>query len=106
MIVGSRPSSPADEASDGGLHAPAAFPVSGGKTGSCPMGSPTRGGESVRSAAMDRLEAVRYTRCLALLGILDQPSVLTAPGTVTHPHPEIDWVSDNQVKGISEIRIF
>jgi predicted NAD/FAD-dependent oxidoreductase len=57
----------------------------------------------LESAVMDRLEAVRYTRCLALLGILDQPSVLTAPGTVTHPHPEIDWVSDNQVKGISEI---
>ncbi len=57
----------------------------------------------LESAVMDRLEAVRYTRCLALLGILDKPSVLTTPGTVTHPHPEIDWISDNQVKGISEI---
>ena len=22
---------------------------------------------------------------------------------MTHPHPDIDWISDNQVKGISEI---
>jgi predicted NAD/FAD-dependent oxidoreductase len=57
----------------------------------------------LESKIMDKLEAVTYTRCLALLGVLDRPSVLPFPGTVTHPIPEIDWISDNQVKGISEV---
>ena len=52
---------------------------------------------------MNQLEAVQYTRCLALLGILDKPSVLSDPGTLTHPVPDIDWISDNQLKGISEV---
>jgi predicted NAD/FAD-dependent oxidoreductase len=52
---------------------------------------------------MDQLEAVRYTRCLALLGILDRPSALPFPGTITHPIPEVDWISDNRVKGISDV---
>ncbi len=57
----------------------------------------------LESKVMDQLEAVRYTRCIALLGIMNQPSGLAFPGTVTHPVPEIDWISDNQIKGISEI---
>ena len=57
----------------------------------------------LQSKVMDQLEAVRYTRCLALLGILDGPSILSAPGTITHPISEIDWISDNKVKGISDI---
>ena len=35
------------------------------------------------------------------MGIMDRPSSLKHPGTLTHPVPEIDWISDNQVKGIS-----
>jgi len=57
----------------------------------------------LESKIMDQLEAVRYTRCLALLGILDRPSALPFPGTITHPIPEIDWISDNRVKGISDV---
>lgn len=57
----------------------------------------------LESKIMDKLEAVRYTRCLALLGILDRPSLLPFPGTLTHPVPEVEWISDNQVKGISEL---
>ena len=55
------------------------------------------------SETMERLGAIRHTRCLAVLGILDQPSSLLAPGTATHPAVEIDWLSDNQIKGISPI---
>ena len=57
----------------------------------------------LESKVMNQLEAVQYTRCLALLGILDKPSVLSDPGTLTHPVPDVDWISDNQVKGISEV---
>ena len=57
----------------------------------------------LESKVMEKLESVRYTRCLALLGILDGPSSLKYPGTITHPVPEVDWISDNKVKGISDI---
>ena len=52
---------------------------------------------------MNRLHAIRHTQCLAILGILDRPSRLQFPGAVTHPYKDVDWLSDNQVKGISEI---
>ena len=51
--------------------------------------------------SMNRLRSIRHTRCLAVLGIMDRSSSLKYPGTLTHPVPEIDWISDNQVKGIS-----
>jgi predicted NAD/FAD-dependent oxidoreductase len=57
---------------------------------------------SLDSATMNRLRKITYTRCIALLGLLDKPSSLSAPGTLTHPVPEVDWVSDNQIKGVSE----
>jgi predicted NAD/FAD-dependent oxidoreductase len=57
---------------------------------------------SLHSDAMDRLKAIRYTRCIVLLGLLAGPSSLEYPGTVTHPVAEVDWVSDNQIKGISQ----
>ena len=34
---------------------------------------------------------------------MDRPSRLQFPGAVTHPYEHVDWLSDNQVKGISEI---
>jgi renalase len=54
------------------------------------------------SSVMTSLEAIRHTRCLAILGILDRPSRLQFPGAVTHPFKDVDWLSDNQVKGISD----
>ena len=51
---------------------------------------------------MVRLRSIRHSQCLAVLGIMDRPSKIQPPGTLTHPVPEIDWISDNQVKGISE----
>ena len=55
---------------------------------------------------MKRLRSIKHTRCLAVLGTLDRPSSLESPGTLTHPVEEIDWLSDNQVKGISPVPSF
>ena len=52
---------------------------------------------------MSGLRKIRHTRCLAVLGILDRPSTLAHPGAVTKPVPDVDWLSDNQVKGISDV---
>ena len=49
------------------------------------------------------LKSIRHTKCLAILGILDRSSKLTQPGAVTHPFEHVDWLSDNQVKGISDV---
>ena len=61
-----------------------------------------RSGLDLGIEVMKRLGAIRHTRCLALLGMLDQPSKLAEPGAITHPAEHIDWLSDNQVKGISQ----
>lgn len=55
---------------------------------------------------MERLRGIRHTRCLALLGLLEDHSSLEHPGTVTHPDQQVDWLSDNQRKGISELPSF
>jgi len=52
---------------------------------------------------MSRLQSIRHTQCLAILGILDRSSKIAQPGAVTHPYKHVDWLSDNQVKGISEV---
>lgn len=58
---------------------------------------------SLEDEVMEKLKAVQYTRCLALLATIDGPTNLSFPGTITHPTSEIDWISDNQLKGISEL---
>ena len=57
---------------------------------------------SLDEDTMNSIRSIRHTRCLAVLGIMDRPSSFKHPGTLTHPVPEIDWISDNQVKGISD----
>ena len=57
---------------------------------------------SLDTETMNRLRKISYTQCIALLGLLDKPSSLSPPGTLTDPVPEVDWVSDNQIKGVSE----
>ena len=55
--------------------------------------------ESVRSA----LEGVRYNMCLAALVPLTAPSLLPAPGGIQARGEVIDWIGDNQQKGISAV---
>ncbi len=61
-----------------------------------------RSGIDLEPTCMQRLRAIRHSKCLALLGLLEGASKLPEPGTFTHPTEEIDWISENQLKGISE----
>jgi len=47
------------------------------------------------------LKAIRYEPCLAVLAVLDGPSGLNEPGAADPADGPIDWIADNQQKGIS-----
>ncbi len=47
-----------------------------------------------------QLQQVQYAKGLALLAILDGPSGLPAPGAVKIKDSAVDWIADNQMKGI------
>jgi predicted NAD/FAD-dependent oxidoreductase len=47
------------------------------------------------------LRAIRYEPCLAVLAVLDAPPQLPDPGAVDPGHGPIDWMADNQRKGVS-----
>lgn len=51
----------------------------------------------------DALLAVRYDPCLALMTVLDGPSGLPEPGAVDPVDGPIDWMADNQRKGVSTV---
>jgi len=49
------------------------------------------------------LEAVKYDPCFAVMLVLNQPSSIPAPGGVQVRGKVIDWIGDNQQKGVSEL---
>ena len=49
-----------------------------------------------------RLQSISYGPCLALLALLDAPAGVPEPGGVQVKGEPLDWISDNQCKGISE----
>ncbi|HEB83676.1 MAG TPA: hypothetical protein ENI92_01605 [Bacteroidetes bacterium] len=51
--------------------------------------------------AREELQRVEYTPCIAVLAVLDGPSALTEWGAVRVGGDTIDWIADNQRKGIS-----
>jgi renalase len=48
-----------------------------------------------------RLAAIEYTRCLAVMAVLDGPSRIPPPGGLAPADGPIAWIADNQLKGIS-----
>ena len=58
----------------------------------------------LETMVMNKLKGICHTRCLAVLTVLDRPSEIPLPGTVTHPVEEIDWLSDNQIKEFQKFR--
>jgi len=59
----------------------------------------------VRLTDPDRrsLEAIEYEPCLAVLAVLDGPAGLPEPGAVDPVDGPIDWMADNQRKGVSSV---
>jgi predicted NAD/FAD-dependent oxidoreductase len=50
-----------------------------------------------------KLEAVSYDPCLALMVVLDGPGGVPEPGGMQIKGEPLDWIGDNQRKGISEV---
>ena len=51
----------------------------------------------------EALEAIRYDSCLAVLAPLQGASGMTEPGAIDPTSGPIDWIADNQIKGLSVI---
>ena len=50
-----------------------------------------------------RLNRISYESCIAVMAILDQPSVMKSPGALALDDGPIAWISDNYQKGVSAI---
>lgn len=53
------------------------------------------------SETRQRLDAIRYERCLAVMATLAAPSLIPFPGALSFSTGPITWIADNQQKGIS-----
>jgi renalase len=49
-----------------------------------------------------RLEQVNYQRCIAVLALLERPSIIPDPGGVWLNDPSLAWMACNRRKGISQ----
>lgn len=61
------------------------------------------GGVELAPPDADALGAITYDPCLAVMAVLEGPSGLPAPGAVDPLDGPVDWMADNQMKGISEL---
>ena len=61
------------------------------------------GGVRLDPADRRELEAIAYHPCIAVLALLDGPSGLPEPGALRPAAEPLDWVADNQRKGISAV---
>ncbi len=52
--------------------------------------------------ARGKLESISYAPCLALMALLDGPTGVPEPGGIQIKGEPLDWIGDNQRKGISE----
>ncbi|MFN3784397.1 MAG: NAD(P)/FAD-dependent oxidoreductase [Spirosomataceae bacterium] len=49
------------------------------------------------------LQEIHYDPCFAVMAVLDRPSAIPSPGGMKVENSPIGWISDNFLKGISEI---
>lgn len=52
---------------------------------------------------LEKLKAIKYDPCIAVMAVLDGPSGIAEPGAIanTDPMSPIQWIADNQQKGLS-----
>jgi renalase len=60
------------------------------------------GGSALPEEAWRRLAEISYSPCLALMALMDGPTGVPEPGGVQIKGEPLDWIGDNQRKGISE----
>jgi renalase len=63
----------------------------------------TAGAVRLSTADTEKLRAIRYEPCLAVLAPLYGPSGLAEPGAVDPTDGPIDWMADNHLKGVSAV---
>jgi renalase len=63
----------------------------------------TSGDYGLPASARQQLEAVSYGPCLALMALLDGPAGVPGPGGMQIKGEPLDWIGDNQRKGISDL---
>lgn len=61
------------------------------------------GGVPLTADDRQELLAITYHPCIAVLALLDGPSGLPEPGALRPASEPLDWVADNQRKGISPV---
>ncbi len=61
------------------------------------------GGVTLHPDDTAALQRITYDPCIAVLAVLDGPSQLPEPGAVRLASGPIDWMADNQRKGISAL---
>lgn len=60
------------------------------------------GGVVLKPEMEERLSAIQYERCLAVMAALDGPSQIPPPGGLAPADGPIAWLADNQMKGVSD----
>lgn len=50
-----------------------------------------------------RLTRIQYESCIAVLAILDGPTIIDPPGAIAIEQGPIAWITDNQQKGLSKV---
>ncbi|MDQ3567320.1 MAG: FAD-dependent oxidoreductase [Actinomycetota bacterium] len=60
------------------------------------------GGFALTEEIRTQLEGISYDPCVAVMVLLDGPGAVPEPGGMQIRGEPLDWISDNQIKGISE----
>lgn len=61
------------------------------------------GGVPLDRAVLEDMRAIEYDPCLAVMAPLTGPSGLEGPGVVDPDSGSVDWIADNQIKGVSTV---
>ncbi|MBN2365895.1 MAG: FAD-dependent oxidoreductase [Calditrichaeota bacterium] len=55
----------------------------------------------LEKSLLSELQKIRYTKCIAIMGIPKKPGLIPSPGGLQLREGPVQWIADNQKKGIS-----